>query len=69
MAISSEWLDIRNDTSHQSSTVASDAQVPGPGRNRPMPKNVAMIQAHPVWLDAVLPALVAFVFIAIGLSV
>jgi malic enzyme len=28
------------------STVAADAQLPGPGRNQPIPKNVAMTVAH-----------------------
>ena len=32
--------------SHQSSTVADEAQVPGPGRIRPIPKNVATSVAH-----------------------
>jgi hypothetical protein len=27
-------------------TVTADAQLPGPGRNRPIPKNVATIVAH-----------------------
>lgn len=30
--------------SHHNSTVAADAQLPGPGRIRPQPKNVAMSQ-------------------------
>src|SRR5580704_2360533 len=32
--------------SHHSSAAASDPQVPGPGRSRPAPKNVATIVAH-----------------------
>lgn len=27
-------------------TVAAEAQLPGPGRSRPMPKNVARVRAH-----------------------
>ena len=33
-------------TAHHSRTVAADAQLPGPGRSRPVPKNVAMSVAQ-----------------------
>ncbi len=45
-------IDVRSEgasawakTAHNN-TVAADPQVPGPGRNRPIPKNVATSVAH-----------------------
>src|ERR1035438_1079790 len=51
-AISSTITGIRADggrceaNSHHNKTVASEPHVPGPGRNRPAPKNVATRVAH-----------------------
>src|SRR5207302_6547638 len=39
---------IQRVISHHKTTVAAEAQVPGPGRSRPMPKNVATSSAQRV---------------------
>ena len=41
-------VEIKIDNSHQSNTVATDAQVPGPAGRRPIPKKVPTSQAHGV---------------------
>src|SRR5438067_3561733 len=41
-----QYAPIQRVISHHNTTVAAEAQVPGPGRSRPMPKNVATRSAQ-----------------------
>jgi len=43
-----QYAPIQRVISHHKTTVAAEAQVPGPGRSRPMPKNVATSSAQRV---------------------
>jgi hypothetical protein len=63
-----EWPKCANDNNHQSRTVATEAQVPGPGRSIPIPKNVPMIHAQLVCPNAAEAVLVALLFITIRLG-
>ena len=42
---------MNRDKPHHSATVPIEAHVPGPGRSRPMPKNVAIISAYGLPLE------------------